>query len=364
MTTFSASMAAYEAWLKRSLGVYFVQADLDAKHDRMRESAFVFLRATCWRWAEQSDAMLAHLAGAPRVLAVGDAHIENFGIWRDAEGRLVWGFNDFDEAAPTPYAYDLVRLAASALLALDGGRAEAAAVTGAILEGYRRGLDVPRPFVLERDHLALRKLVNASPRQRKDYWAKREREIAAAPARGAGIPGTVKDVLRRRLPVGATDVRFALRRAGAGGLGRMRVFALGALQGGPVAREAKTLVPSCWRSRGRAAPPLGRDVLALAHSRHRAADHWLEVVDSFLIRRLGPNSRKLNLKGDRHDLSPDLLGPMGHEIANLHAAIPGRVAAIRDDLHRRKGAWLAQAAVRLAQATETEWRDYLRATQT
>ena len=24
--------------------------------------------------------------------------MENFGTWRDAEGRLIWGINDFDEA--------------------------------------------------------------------------------------------------------------------------------------------------------------------------------------------------------------------------------------------------------------------------
>ena len=42
---------------------------------------------------------------------------ENFGTWRDAEGRLIWGVNDFDEAARMPYALDIVRLATSAVLA-------------------------------------------------------------------------------------------------------------------------------------------------------------------------------------------------------------------------------------------------------
>src|SRR5260370_32652719 len=47
------------------------------------------------------------------VLAVGDLHVENFGTWRDAEGRLTWGVNDFDEAYPLPYTIDLARLATS-----------------------------------------------------------------------------------------------------------------------------------------------------------------------------------------------------------------------------------------------------------
>jgi uncharacterized protein (DUF2252 family) len=53
------------------------------------------------------------LAKAPKVLAVGDLHVENFGTWRDVEGRLVWGINDFDEAAalltPTTCAWPRVR---------------------------------------------------------------------------------------------------------------------------------------------------------------------------------------------------------------------------------------------------------------
>jgi len=43
--------------------------------------------------------------------------LKNFGTWRDIDGRLVWGVNDFDEACVYPYTMDLVRLAASALLA-------------------------------------------------------------------------------------------------------------------------------------------------------------------------------------------------------------------------------------------------------
>lgn len=37
------------------------------------------------------------------MLAIGDLHVENYGTWRDAEGRWVWGVNDFDEAFPMAY---------------------------------------------------------------------------------------------------------------------------------------------------------------------------------------------------------------------------------------------------------------------
>jgi hypothetical protein len=54
--------------------------------------------------------IVPELADAPKVLAVGDIHLENFGTWRDADGRLVWGVNDYDEAADMPYTLDLLRL--------------------------------------------------------------------------------------------------------------------------------------------------------------------------------------------------------------------------------------------------------------
>ncbi len=58
------------------------------------------------------------------MLGVGDLHVENFGTWRDGEGRLIWGINDFDEATTLPYTNDLVRLCASALIAISESRLE------------------------------------------------------------------------------------------------------------------------------------------------------------------------------------------------------------------------------------------------
>ena len=111
------SAANYEAWLRSQLKDEFVEKDLKRKHQKMADGPFPFLRATYWRWAETILAICPELAGAVQVLAVGDIHVENFGTWRDADGRLVWGVNDFDEAAEMPYAIDMVRLATSAALA-------------------------------------------------------------------------------------------------------------------------------------------------------------------------------------------------------------------------------------------------------
>ena len=79
----------YEDWLRLHTSV--VESDLRLKHQRMKESAFIFLRATFYRWVQMWPEICSDIARAPMVLAVGDLHIENFGTWRDIEGRLIWG---------------------------------------------------------------------------------------------------------------------------------------------------------------------------------------------------------------------------------------------------------------------------------
>jgi uncharacterized protein (DUF2252 family) len=120
---------AYEAWLGKQIPL--LPADLKLKHQRMIEGVFPFLRATFYRWAQLWPDNCPELANAPVTLAVGDLHIENFGTWRDSEGRLIWGVNDFDEACELPYAVDLLRLAVSALLATSEGTTSCTPLTRA-----------------------------------------------------------------------------------------------------------------------------------------------------------------------------------------------------------------------------------------
>src|SRR5207245_8315262 len=108
-----------------------------------------FLRATFYRWAARWRALVGDVAAAPTVLAVGDLHLENFGTWRDSEGRLIWGVNDFDESCPMPYTMDLVRLATSVRLAVRGAHlsCDANVACDGVLEGCRVGMDIGgRPF--------------------------------------------------------------------------------------------------------------------------------------------------------------------------------------------------------------------------
>src|SRR5580692_10063180 len=133
--------ARYEKWLAQQLTI--IPADLQLKHAQMSSALFPFMRATYYRWAQIFPEVCGELASAPAVLGVGDLHVENFGTWRDSEGRLIWGINDFDETWRLPYTHDLVRLAASAHLAIRDGHLTITAKEAceSLLGGYREGLE-------------------------------------------------------------------------------------------------------------------------------------------------------------------------------------------------------------------------------
>src|SRR3979490_1029939 len=163
----------FEAWLGKLTPL--VKKDLRTKHEAMKSSAFRFLRATYYRWAQIWPKICPDLAKSPQVLAVGDLHVENFGTWRDTEGRLIWGVNDFDEAFPMAYANDLVRLAASAMLARDVQhfKLNAADACEAIPTGYVEALKVGGcPFVLAEKHPHLREMAFSVLSEPAEFWEK------------------------------------------------------------------------------------------------------------------------------------------------------------------------------------------------
>ena len=230
----------YEDWLSRQVDV--VEADLQLKHRQMASSLFAFLRATFYRWGPLWRETCPDLVKAPRVLAVGDLHVENFGTWREKEGRLVWGVNDFDEAARMPYAVDLMRLVTSAILAQSENRLaiDAAGAATAVLEGYAEFLEAGgKPFVLEESHPHLREMALGAERDPVHFWSKLATVPTAAP------PKRIQRLLRKCLPGTVEDITFSHRIAGVGSLGRPRYVATGSSNGGFLAREAKAWFAVC-----------------------------------------------------------------------------------------------------------------------
>lgn len=329
-----------------------MKPDLVRKHRKMRESPFVFLRATYWRWAEIILDVCPDLAGAEEALAIGDAHLENFGTWRDADGRLTWGVNDFDEAARMPYTLDLVRLAASALLARGRRHMTADAICSSLLEGYEAGLGNPRAIVLDRDHAWLRETVIVPEKERAKFWDK------MAAARKKAAPASYRTALDAAMPHPGLGLRVVSRSAGTGSLGRPRWVGIAEWQGAPVVREAKAVVSSAWlRPHGRGSGRIR--VAEIANGRFRSWDPWFKLNGRIAVRRLSPNNRKIEAdKAVALLLMPDMLRVMGFEIANVHVGTRPSWAEISRDLSKRRGGWLAASANRAVEAVARDYADW------
>jgi len=343
--------AEYETWLRAELDGDIVEADLARKHDKMSEAPFPFLRATYWRWAETIPTICPDLCDAAEVLAVGDIHLENFGVWRDVDGRLVWGVNEFDEATEMPYVLDLVRLATSAALARKRRDLAVEEISAAILDGYAAGLEEPNPFAIDEEHAWLRALVVVSEEERSRFWEKLDK--LKAPKEPP--PEPYRDVLKAAMPEPEIAIVFHPRTAGAGSLGRPRWVGFGEWRGGRVVREAKALVPSAWvRATGRDSARLRCKEIAFGV--YRAPDPWYDVIGTIVVRRLSPNSRKLEVK-DMHDeiLRPRMLRAMGYDLANTHLGTGNRKAAVAADLAGRPRGWLGKATEAAADFVRAEY---------
>ncbi len=344
----------YEAWLRQRIPL--IEADLRRKHQRMAQSPFPFLRATFYRWVQLWPQICPELAKAPVVLGVGDLHVENFGTWRDREGRLVWGVNDFDEVARMPYTNDLVRLAVSAQLAIrenhlagDPGQA-----CDAILAGYREGMSRGgAPFVLAEQHSLLRKLATSELRNPVIFWQKLDQLATVR----SGLPASVKATLKQAMPEAGLPLRVVHRQAGLGSLGRRRFVALAQWRGGRIAREAKELVGSAWgwgEAHRADAPILYEQAIEQAV---RVPDPFMGLRGHWLIRRLAPDCSRIELGSlPKTNDELTLLHAMGWDTANVHLGTKAAVRSVLRDLEQRPGKWLRRAAEVMAQATLEDWK--------
>lgn len=293
------------------------------------------------------------------VLAVGDLHVENFGTWRDCEGRLVWGINDFDEAFALPYTNDLLRLAVSAHLAIAGNQLaiQPADACKAIVAGYTSGLrDGGRPFVLAEDHKWLRSTVMSNLRNPVKYWKK----LNSLSTIAEKLPAKASKALENMLPEKKLEYRVVHRVAGLGSLGRQRFVSIAEWNGGQIAREAKALVPSAvaWISGKDEEKTRYRKIVEQAV---RCPDPFLAVRKGWIVRRLAPDCSRVELaslpKGrDEYKL----LERMGWETANIHLGSDRTIGKVKDDLSGRASDWLHAEAKALVQATTEDWNEWRR----
>ncbi len=344
----------YQRWLAEH--THLLKEDLRYKHQRMAEGPFPFLRATFYRWMQLWPDLGGGLRRAPSVLAVGDLHVENFGTWRDIDGRLVWGVNDFDEAYPLPYTLDLIRLATSALLATHDEhlKVSAADACDAILEGYTASLKAGgKPFVLEEQDTWLREIALGELRNPVHFWKKME-----GLKRVGEVPASAREAVESMLPERGIRYETAHRIAGVGSLGRQRYVALAVWRGARVAREAKALVPSAcfWTGEGKETEILYQAIITNAV---RCPDPFVQLRGNWIVRRLAPDCSKIeiaSLPARRDELK--LLRAMGWETANIHLGSRDQCRDVRHDLDQRKAKWLRNAACDMAKAVHADWEEW------
>lgn len=321
------STRAFEAWMRKRTDIS--GRLLKSKHRKMGAGPFPFLRATFYRWVERWPDVCPRLAERDEdvLLVVGDLHVENFGVWRDSRERLVWGINDFDEACELPFTSDLVRLAASVLLAADAAALDVSAnrVCALLLEGYRAGLRTEgEPILLSNaKHAALVKLTGNTQEDPKTFWTKKLDPNDNPRIDAAELPKGLEEMFRASFPPGANPAFRAQKSPGGlGSLGRRRFSAVDKPKNGVRdAREAKALVPSAlywWAGHDH----MPSQTATLLQHAVRDPDPHFQVHDAWLIRQLAPDVAKIEMPENDGDkrlaLAPALLRLMGQETANIH----------------------------------------------
>ncbi len=350
------STRQFEEWLAKH--TVLLKNDLRLKHANMKAAVFPFLRATFYRWAQIWPEVSPDLAKAPHVLAVGDLHVENFGTWRDIEGRLIWGVNDFDEAHPLAYTNDLVRLAVSAHLAAETGPLPLKHndLCDAILNGYQESIEEGgRAFVLSEHHTWLRGIAESELRDPVRFWTKME----SLPTIRGDVPVSAIEAIEHIMPSRDLRYRLAHRIAGLGSLGHARYVAIANWNGGKIAREAKALVSSaCYWAHEHDGPP---EILyqAIMSRAVRCLDPFVQLRGRWIVRRLSPHCSRIELatlKAAGEELR--LLRAMGWETANIHLGTRSARKNILRDLQKRKGRWLHNATKDMLDAVREDWKTW------
>jgi uncharacterized protein (DUF2252 family) len=376
---------------------------LARKLERMRGSPFAFLRGSAPLFYE-ALAGARDLRGGPagRGWIVGDAHLENFGVFRpctfaqDAGGeragqapRVVFAPNDFDEAVVGPLRYDVLRLATSVLLlgrerGIDATAGLAGA--GAMLRAHSRQLFSRAPRLPAPPPRIARLLAAAASRKRAAFLAARtepgnghrrfvrgDRYLGVSRSLAARARAAFARYLAQLSPddrptaAEGRVVDVAFRVAGTGSLGSLRLAVLVAGRGEPdgcFVFEMKEAAPPAAAvllgARALAALEPNERVLAGARACLRFPPRLLGTASvggrPMVVRRLAPQEDKL----DAAAFDGEALAPMasycGALLGDAHrrgaVALPPRPWA---EAERHQ---LLAAAVRCAALHTAAWLAY------
>ncbi len=345
----------YESWLAGMTEI--IQSEIDLKHKNMAENPFSFFRAAFYRWIQVFNKVCKDDSSAPYVLGVGDLHVENFGTWRDIEGRLVWGINDFDETYYLPYTNDLIRLTASAHLAISENhlKLEKADACDSILKGYIDSLTAGGgAFVLSDKHKWLHDAATFRLKDPVKFWDK----MSGFKESKKGAQGEIVKTLLKSMPGYSPDYKLVQRIAGLGSLGRQRVVVIANWNGGLIAREAKAFVPSTYVFIDEELPE-DSFYEAILDNAVRCKDPYLSIKKKWIIHRLAPDCSRIELESlpAEHD-EAKLLYAMGWETANIHMGSKKEIKAVKKDITGREKHWLHKAAESMLDAMESDYKEW------
>jgi uncharacterized protein (DUF2252 family) len=365
---------------------------------RLELSAFVFFRGTADLYYRE---FVGLDEGLPVVLCNGDVHPENFGVMRGADGDLVFGPNDFDDAHPAPFSWDLRRgVTGFELLARQRGaqrkkcrRVTTAFIEGYVsaIEGYRRDKNIDEPrFVIGRSPGIIDEVLSrAASRSRRRFLDKRVHledgrfgvrdDIVSVHDRVPQFQAAI-DSYRERLTRAPDRRRFFRVKdvaekhgSGTGSLGLQRYYVL--VEGGSkhyeddVILEVKEAVPSAVAPYVPHPSPARREGsrVALAHdvalpSGDPLFGHTRLGKRCFVVRERGEHKRSVNVYDADADEIIAYARVCGEALAQAHARCrlsmgggsPAKqiLDALRDD-------WLEQAMREFAEsAADRVERDF------
>ena len=126
---------------------------LALKYDKMRVSAFAFLRGSCHLFYDQLS-LTALPKNSPLVWACGDLHLENFGSYKGDNRQIYFDVNDFDESALAPASWDLIRFLTSVWVgteAMTATESDTEALCACFLDAYCTALAAGKAYWVERE---------------------------------------------------------------------------------------------------------------------------------------------------------------------------------------------------------------------
>ena len=300
------------------------------------------------------------LAEGPRDAGnlCGDAHVENFGVFRTAHAKskgapvdpelaaFVFDVNDFDETLVGPWRFDVLRLLASLVLAgreLTASGVQIIAQVRALLASYVGAAFAGRALPPAPPAVA-RLLAKAEKRSARDVLDRRTQVVGNARRfilgeRYLALPkeldGAARDAFARYVQTAGYQelqkdhceiVDLAFRVAGTGSLGTLRVAILargkGVVEGGWLfdmkEEGAPAALPVCKSSEVDGASRVVSGMRACLESPPRMLGTTTMNGVSMLVRRLAPQEDKLDLTRIAKDELEGVAGYLGALLGRAH----------------------------------------------